>query len=88
MAPCSHLNSAGIVANPVGSRRISTDVITCDSTAGAACARAASTPGHAADLGQVIKDRKWVDLAILEGDQFFALAVEAGGRIGENAITS
>ena len=75
-----------VVANPTGGPRIITDVITCDPTTRATCVRAANIPGYAADQGQAVKDRRWADLATSEGDHFFALAIESGGRIGDNAM--
>jgi hypothetical protein len=75
-----------VVVNLSGAPRICTDVITCDSTTNESCQKAATRPGHAANLGQTAKDNKWTSVAATEGDQFYALPVEAGGRIGESAL--
>ena len=69
-----------------GCRRILTDVITCSATLKRSCCGAATTPGHAVDQGQVDKERDWSALAEAEGDLFFALPVECGGRLDHTSL--
>ena len=75
-----------VMVTQPGCRRILTDVITCSSTLKRSCCGAATAPGHAADQGQLDKERDWSAMAEAEGDLFFALPVECGGRLGHTTL--
>ena len=65
-----------------GCKRILTDATTCSTALKRSCCGATTTPGHAADQGQLDKERDRSALAEAEGDFFFALPIERGGRLG------
>ena len=62
------------------------DFITCLPTKADVVNSAASTPGHAADLGAAKKMGDWLDLVQRQGDEFVPIAVESGGRVHEDAL--
>ena len=75
-----------VMVTQPGCRRILTDVITCSSTQKRNCCGAATTPGHAADQGQLDKERDWSALAEAGGGLFFALPAECTGRLGHTSL--
>ena len=83
--PTSNKRPDAMVTQP-GCRRILTDVITCSATLKRSCCCAATTPGNSADQGQLDKERDWSALAEAEGDLFFPLPVECGGRLGHTSL--
>ena len=55
-----------VMVTQSGCKRILTDVITCSATLKRSCCGAATNPGHAADQGQLDKERDWSALAEAE----------------------
>ena len=82
------LANAGLRADMVlhETPSVITDVRTCNSTDKKICRKAAKAPGTAAEAGATIKDDKWKDLVLAQGDTFIALAHEDGGRMGVPAL--
>ena len=70
----------------VGGSDVFIDFITCLPTKADVVNSAASTPGHAADLGAAKKMGDWLDLVQRQGDEFVPIAVESGGRVHEDAL--
>ena len=76
-----------VVCIPGESRQIVVDVRTADSCALQNIKRAAQFPRVAATLAEALKNKKWQDFVHAQGDIFIAFAVEAGGAIGEAALS-
>jgi hypothetical protein len=70
----------------VGERDVFIDFVTCLPTKPDVVSLAASTPGHAADLGAAKKIGDWLELVQRQGDEFVPIAVESGGRVHEDAL--
>jgi len=66
-------------------RNIITAVRTVVGAGPRCCADAAVFPGHGADWGAMRKNEAWLDHTILQGDAFYALHHESGGRMGDSA---
>jgi len=65
---------------------ILTDVRTIAGADSRYCSTAAQTPGHGAAWGAIQKNAAWSELALSQGDTFFPLCSEAGGRHGTQAL--
>ena len=65
---------------------ILTDVRTIAGADSRYCSTAALTPGHGAAWGAIQKNAAWSELALSQGDTFFPLCSEAGGRLGTQAL--
>ena len=50
------------------------------------CKKAACVPGAANDSGTRIKERKWKSFVDAQGDIFWALCAESGGRLSDHFI--
>ena len=63
-----------------------TDVRTADTTGLKECNSAAARAGAAADTSDMLKNRKWLPLALSQNLRFMPLVIESGGRLGDAAL--
>ena len=66
--------------------QILTDVRTCPCFSSRALTKSPTQPGHAAKLGEAEKNNKFAPQAIAQGDRFFPLCIEDGGRLGKQSL--
>jgi len=62
------------------------DVRTTDPCDLSNCKKAACVPGTANDSGTRIKERKWKSFVDAQGDVFWALCAESGGRLSDHFV--